>query len=322
MLAEHGVPLADVLDGTGIVPEDLRYGGFVPYVAGVAALERAALLTGRDDFGLRLGLRQTLSALGPVGKVMRHSATLGEALRLFVRLQIGNSTGAASYLQKMSGAMAFGYYAYRVSGKPSKQLHDLVIAAGVRFITELSHGKAKIEEIHTIRPRPASLQVYQSLGSAPILFGQSQTCVVLSDAAMSLPLPEASPEKTESGLINIQSLINRAPIGIEGRVRHMVGPMLQLEKHALANIARHLEMQPRTLQRLLREEGTTFEAIRDDVRYSAARDLLAMTQLPVLEIALSLGFSTPSAFIRAFERWSGTTPARWRSQAKDEAGPP
>jgi AraC-like DNA-binding protein len=220
----------------------------------------------------------------------------------------------------MPSAVAFGYYAYRVSGKPSKQLHDLVIGAGIRFITELSHGKAKIEEIHTIRPRPASLQVYHASVGAPILFGQSQTCVVLSNASMSLPLPEANSGKKEAGLTNIQSKINSAPIGIEGRVRHTVGPMLQSEKHDLASIAQQLKMHPRSLQRLLREDGTTFEAIRDDVRYSAARDLLAMTQLPVLEIALSLGFSTPSAFIRAFERWSGTTPARWRSQAGDETG--
>ena len=63
---------------------------------------------------------------------------------------------------------------------------------------------------------------------------------------------------------------------------------------------------------LLLAEGVTFDAIKDEVRYAVARQLLSLTQLPSADVGLSLGYSTPSSFIHAFERWSGLSPTRWR----------
>jgi AraC-like DNA-binding protein len=314
ILAETGTPLASVLDGTGISPDDLRPDAFIPYAGAVRALDQAALLTGRQDIGLRLGLRQGLSSLGPVGTVMRHSATLGEALSDFVRFQIGNSTGAASYLQRTERDVAFGYYVYTIGGRASPQLHDFVIAAGTRLIAELTHRQVRIQEILTMRPVPASRKPYIELGDAPIRFGQSQTCIYLLAGAMEFRLPEAHPARRMAALSDIRRRINEAPFGLVMRVRHTVGPLLASGTCALSDTARELDLHPRTLQRGLRDEGTSFEAIRDSVRFAAARDLLGLTPLSVLEVALSLGFKTQSAFIRAFQRWSGTSPARWRSQ--------
>jgi AraC-like DNA-binding protein len=321
ILAETGTPLASVLDGTGISPDDLRPDAFIPYAGAVRALDQAALLTGRQDIGLRLGLRQGLSSLGPVGTVMRHSATLGEALSDFVRFQIGNSTGAAAYLHQTQRDVAFGYYVYRIDGQASPQLHDLIIAAADQFIGELTHRQVRVEEFHTIRPLPVSNHPYLALGDAPIRFGQSQTCLFLSASAMSFPLPEADAVRKKTALSDIQRMVNLAPLGLEGRIRHTVGPMLASGKCNLPDISEKAGFHPRTLQRLLRLEGTSFDAVRDDVRYVVARDLLALTPLSVLEIALSLGFSTQSSFIHAFQRWTGTSPAKWRRLAEERAGP-
>jgi AraC-like DNA-binding protein len=69
------------------------------------------------------------------------------------------------------------------------------------------------------------------------------------------------------------------------------------------------------LRRHLAEEGITFEAVRDDVRFVLARELLALTDLPIGEISASLVFSNQTAFVRAFRRWSGSTPSQWRAAA-------
>ena len=138
---------------------------------------------------------------------------------------------------------------------------------------------------------------------------------------MSFPLAEADPVRKKAALSDIQRMVNLAPWGLDGLIRHTVGPMLSTGKCTLADIARKAGFHPRTLQRQLRLEGMSFGAIRDDVRYVVARDLLALTPLSVLEIALSLCFSTQSSFIHAFQRWSGTSPARWRSLAEERAGP-
>jgi hypothetical protein len=76
LLDEFGATVASVLDGTGISSQDLRPDAFVPYSAFLSVLDNASRLTGRDDFGIQLGKRQTLAALGPLGEVLRHAATL------------------------------------------------------------------------------------------------------------------------------------------------------------------------------------------------------------------------------------------------------
>jgi len=52
--------------------------------------------------------------------------------------------------------------------------------------------------------------------------------------------------------------------------------------------------------------------VRDDARYTMAQQLLTNTSMSIAEVAASLGYAEASAFVRAFTRWSGTTPGKWR----------
>ena len=71
-------------------------------------------------------------------------------------------------------------------------------------------------------------------------------------------------------------------------------------------------MHPRTMGRRLEEEGVTFEQLKDEVRLATARELLARTDIAVSDVAATLGYATPSAFVRAFRRWTGGSPSAWR----------
>jgi len=73
-------------------------------------------------------------------------------------------------------------------------------------------------------------------------------------------------------------------------------------------------MSERTLQRRLKDEGTTFAVLVDEVRTDLARMYLADDRLAVYEVAFLLGFSEPSAFNRAFKRWLGTSPREYRQR--------
>ena len=81
-----------------------------------------------------------------------------------------------------------------------------------------------------------------------------------------------------------------------------------------AEVASRLAVSERTLQRRLREEGVSFAGLEDAVRRERAFQLLRDGQLAQFEIAFLLGFSDPSAFTRAFRRWSGSTPLAWQKQ--------
>ncbi len=82
----------------------------------------------------------------------------------------------------------------------------------------------------------------------------------------------------------------------------------------LDQVARNLGLGVRTLQRQLRSEGIGFAALVDEVRGTLAREYLQDRRLSVGEIAYLLGFSEPSAFSRAFRRWTGRSPQSLRAE--------
>ena len=77
-------------------------------------------------------------------------------------------------------------------------------------------------------------------------------------------------------------------------------------------MARELHLAPATLRRRLKAEGHTYQVIKDDLRRDLAITYLSGTQLPIRDIALSLGFLEPSAFHRAFRKWAHTSPGAYR----------
>lgn len=79
-------------------------------------------------------------------------------------------------------------------------------------------------------------------------------------------------------------------------------------------VARRLAVSSRTLQRRLREEGTTFKAVVGSTREMLAKNYLRQANLSATEIAFLLGFDEPTSFFRAFQRWTGTTPETVRRQ--------
>ncbi len=87
-------------------------------------------------------------------------------------------------------------------------------------------------------------------------------------------------------------------------------------------VARLFSVSRRTLLRHLHAEGHTYRQVVNEVRLEIACMLLAKTNLPLKQIAEVLNYSEPSAFTRAFERWSGQAPSAWRRDHWDFAGWP
>jgi AraC-like DNA-binding protein len=82
----------------------------------------------------------------------------------------------------------------------------------------------------------------------------------------------------------------------------------------LADVAAELGLGARCLQMKLHDEGTTFQRLCDSVRKTLATEALADPRVTVHEVAFLVGFSEPSAFHRAFRRWTGMTPMSFRSK--------
>lgn len=314
LLAELGVSVETAFAGSGIAPEQLQPEARLPYAAIAALLEGSARHARCPHLGLLLGARCDHRALGPIGDMMACAATLGEAFHDYVGLQVGYSRGAVVYLQLSGDETLIGYGLYDAGASLGRQIHDLVLAMGCNMVRALSAGRVQpLRALQCVRP-PDNPALYRSILKAQVSFDQEQTAIAVSGHDMTQPLPDADPARRLALRAAIQKMVSGDLEDVAAQVRHALRPRLMLDEADRVSVAHALRLEPRTLARRLARAGTSFEAIKDEVRFTVARELLALTCLPVSRIAEALSYGAISSFDHAFQRWSGLSPTRWRAE--------
>jgi AraC-like DNA-binding protein len=170
------------------------------------------------------------------------------------------------------------------------------------------------QEVSFQYPQPTDLCAHRRFFRAPLRFGQPVNEIVFDTGVLHKPLV-----RSDSGLLTIldryvEKLLARLPQaeGIVDRVRQALSVELRQGQVSLESTALILEVEPRTLQRRLREAGTSYQAILDEMRRELSIYYLREEQIAVYEVAFLLGFSETGVFNRAFKRWTGQTPSEFR----------
>lgn len=155
----------------------------------------------------------------------------------------------------------------------------------------------------------------RALGTTDLTFGQASNGVAFPARWLHEPLETSDPpllavlERQAERLLAERGGKSR----FVGEIRRRVLEVLHEAPPTLDELASQLAMSPRTLQRRLSAQGTSLSAIVDEIRAALARQLVHAGDQPLGEVAWRLGYSEMSAFLRAFKRWTGTTPTRFRA---------
>lgn len=139
--------------------------------------------------------------------------------------------------------------------------------------------------------------------------------VVLASELLDRPVPAADPALSRIVTAHAEQLLaacDRQPENLAMQVRRQLAEGMVHGMISLRTVAGQLNLSERSLQRRLASQGTSFADLVDEVRRELARRYMADERLALGEVAYLLGFSDPSAFHRAFKRWTGTTPAAAR----------
>lgn len=309
LLAELGTDAEPVFAAAGIALKSLTADTRVPIASLVACLETAAQRSGCPHLGLLLGQRFTLAHHGVLGQLMRSAPTLHQALLDFTFWQPGYSSGAIVYLHRLGEDYALGYGA---AGNGGPVFYDAILAIGGRMLQALTGGSVEPEEFHAQRRPPEDRTPYAQILKAPVRFNQQRLCMMLAARALATPLPGADHATRQRIQAELRSVSQSARPGFAPRTMHALRHALQRGTPGMAAVAEELAIHPRTLRRRLAAENTSFEALCDAIRYGAAREYLALTDLPVGEISAALAYASPGVFAEAFRRWSGQSPTAWR----------
>jgi AraC-like DNA-binding protein len=101
--------------------------------------------------------------------------------------------------------------------------------------------------------------------------------------------------------------------GIKAKVRSKLMEMLPAGTANEYKLANTLGLSPRSLQRKLKDEQTSYSELLEETRRQLGKQYLSDSRLSINEITYLLGFSEPASFSRAFKRWTGHSPTEYRN---------
>jgi AraC-like DNA-binding protein len=172
-----------------------------------------------------------------------------------------------------------------------------------------------IEQVRLTRPAPEGETRYQALFGARVLYGCSTAGVDMDASCKRAPLRRANTllQSTLQQLAGPPPSLEGEPNGLELAIRAKLRALLPEGAAAARPVARALGMSSRTLHRQLASKGARYGEILDRFREGEAERILCSEEAQISDVALRLGFSDQSALTRAFRRWKGISPSRWRA---------
>ena len=305
LLAEFGLAPATFADAENLIPANLigRLGA------------RAVELTGLADFGLRVGMQTNLRALGLLGYLANSAETVEAALNCITDFYQIQSQAVVPFLSRRGSEAVFGYDVLEPASPGADQLTFGSLASMLNFLRELCGPGFRPREVCFAYAAPADTSLFRSLFGANLRFDSSSSAMLFDAAYLDRRPPGADP--VLHGLLLSQARQQNSSGNLHqvmGRISRVMQTLLAAGRFSEEEVARCFGMNRRTLSRRLRAGGITYQTLLDQVRFDLARQLLGDSRVAMSEIASQLGFADSVTFTRAFRRWSGTPPGRWRRE--------
>jgi AraC-like DNA-binding protein len=317
--AAYGMPVAAALKGTGVRERELADPAALVHPEQELQLIRN-LLTRLDAvpaLGVHAGLRYHYTAFGMLGFAWVSSPNLRSALD-FALCYFSLTFAFTSF--HVTDTAAHTLVTVDDSEVPDDLKRFIVerdSAALIQVQRDLYPAHSVISSVLFPFPQPADASPYEAaLGLRPI-FGQPPCAIKFDRSALLRPLPLANEGARSAAEEQCRLLLDRRKCrsGLSLKIRdRLIRDSARMP--GMAAVAADLCMTSRTLRRRLSDEGTTFSAVRDEVRLALAEEFLSMTSLTIEQIAVRLGYAEPTCFINAFKGWKGVTPLVFRKGAQ------
>jgi AraC-like DNA-binding protein len=273
----------------------------------------AARCSGDPGLGLNAGAGVSPASVSTVGFALQSAASLREGLGVVQKYQRLISDGGRFQLLPGHGATWVVYHPRQGELAFSPHQIEAVLAAVVTLAGWVTGTALRPRRAQFSQARLGPLQGYATVFGCPVEFEQAFSGLLIDDALFDRPLPQADPQlarvhdqftAARLAALDAQTL---SIAGLREWLAAQAGPQLRR-----ADAARALALSERTLARRLQQQGQTFERLLDEVRREQALRALADPEAVIADIAQMLGFAEASTFCRAFRRWTGLPPARWR----------
>lgn len=310
------VDVTALLRHADLKPADLAHPGLsISTEQYEALLLQCLAVPALQDMAFALGRQTELGDMGIIGYALHSSRTMRDALGIW--LEYSNSlTGSPLHLTL--DEQAHGIWRLTVhclSPRPSLQRYYIeeFLAAGVQLFRLLALQPPEASRLEFAYPPPAHVAVYGQGFTCPLVFDAPLTVFSFRTPGLDTPIHTNNEELHQIIAEHCRTILHhlRYSTGVESRVRNLLLVNAR-ELPDIATTSSQLGVSQRTLRRRLEQNGHSYRQIKHDFRHDLALQYLASPYISVKEISHMLGYTSPSAFCRAFKHWTGCSPGDYR----------
>lgn len=324
LLGGMGIDVPAWLQGAGLDPATLQTPQApVPFETFVTLMHAGLALTKEPAMGLLVGERLRANTHGMLGYAALVAGTLRQAMELMERFMQVRTTLVTARHEIRGDTM-------RVLIEPARELGDLevlvteaIVLTIKNLVDQMNLAASPVAYVAFRHAEPSYVNLARDLFRCDLRFGQSWAGIATPLSAVDQPLSMADPRSFEEAarLCQLELDARQAHASWTQKVRQI---MLETPGNfpSLQVAARLFHLSPRTLHRRLIDEGTTYQAILEDVRHRMAVQYLRAGQLSVQEVAYHLGYTDQANFRRAFKRWEGVAPSDFRADRENATRKP
>lgn len=281
-------------------------------------MERIASESNNPDLGLQIGQHMSLSAAGLIYQIVQSSRTMREALHYCAEFAMLGCSSLPISIEDRPDAVYVIFTPTEGWEKRSnlslQHTLDGVMVFSLREYHSLTMYKDAPIAVHFKREENDTSYLEQVFG-CPVLTGQAHNAILLKPEQVDQPVI-SSDYKLLQLLVNFanEKLEQNKEVGnsFVREVKRCILNMVRPSFPTIEQVAAQFNMSVRSLQRKLKAEGQTFQDLVETLRQDAAKNYLRNEDLTIGEVGFLLGYAEPSAFVRAFKRWTGVAPGTYR----------
>lgn len=315
----RGVPVRKISDETGLHLADLVHPErHVPAEALARLWKLLRRVFPEQNLALELAAVAPLSSIGVISNLMRHAPCLRDGVQGFIEYRRLISSQLSVRIEEGPDGGRIAMF-HPTDATDAGYASELGMGLAVRVLGELG-GDDVVSGVEFAHRPIGKRDRYDAFFRAPVGFDHAENAILLRAGALDRPLTEGNAQLTVFLRAHLDQLrdgplAGRVDVDLT-RIRAVIVAGVERGSFGAGEVAERLGMSLRTLQRLVRANGTSVQALLDQARVARARQLLADPQLSMTDVALRMGYSTDSAFRRAFKRWTGKTPTQIAKQGR------
>ena len=297
--------------------------------------DRAATAEGIESFGLLVGARTELNALGAFGRVILRSVTVGDAIRAAAENMRLYNSAERIWIHREDDRFLICHSLDACESAGDRHGHLFAIMLLIKVIRLAVGPGWWPREIRLPESETQWLKAYAAIVPADWApHADPFSAIVIDQPLLAQRSAQGMNGRRPQPVVSrAAALTDNGKQGGDGRhepddagflrlsapsddlsrsVQQAIGGLLRGGHPGIGLAAELAGLSVRTLSRRLAEEGTSYERLVEQTRFSAAVDLLRDGQRRLIDIAYELGYTDPANFTRAFRRWAGMPPSEYR----------